>query len=607
MKRYNRASRKKLLLKKLSPVFLILIILGGLGYLFLYKPLLDVLSTISAVEKRVYSLVSVLKEQDIPKISAELDRLEAEFTGVKSVSRKYGYLNKVPKVSRYYKDLEHMAEAGIYGVNVSRIFMEAIDPFAEILGFKLEEGSEPSELDTAVNKIAGIVKVTPQVVKYFDRIEPEIKAMKLELNQIDPNRYPERFRGKKVRELLEKIVEGINSLESSIPDIKLFLEKMPSIMGDPDVKTYLVLFQNDKELRPTGGFLTAYAILRLRGGEVIEVESNDMYHLDNRIGDYAPPHPILSRDLKVEHWFARDANFSPDYKVSADKFMWFWQLVSNPKLDGIFAIDTYVPQGLLEVLGPVKVLDYEEDFTHENIVEELEIYATIVRKEQPGRKILIGLLMEAIQAKVFEAPKDRWPALFNICVELLLDKHILLYSFDGEVQAMFERYNLSGRIKDYDGDYLHVNDANFAGGKANWYVKERVEKEVKEENGKVVSTVTISYENPEPFSEWNPPYRDYVRLLVPKGSKLISSEGSIYEVTTEEDLGKTVFVGFNITKPQDKSSIKFVYELPEGLVDINNYKLLIQKQPGTNAHEYTVTVGDHVVEFELRRDKEISL
>lgn len=603
----KKKSKKLFLFKLLSPFFLILIILLTAGYFFLYKPLLDVFATVSVVETGIEKLTLSLKEQDLSKIKSELDQLNNDLVKVKNVSQKYGYLNKVPKVSSYYKDLEHIAEAGLHGVKVARILLEAINPFAEILGFKVGESSQPSELDTAVNKIVGTVKVAPQVVKYFGEIEPELKIIKQELNQIDPKEYPEEFRGKKIRRLFTKAIESINLIENSIPDLELFLTKLPSIMGEPTEKTYLILFQNDKELRPTGGFLTAYAIVKLKGGEIIEVESDDMYHLDFRIGDFAPPHPIFSRDLKVEHWFARDANFSPDFKVSADKFYWFWQLVPNPKLDGIFAIDTYVPQELLEVLGPVKVVDYEKDFTHENIVEELEIYATIVRKEQPGRKKLIGLLMEALQVKLFESPKEQWSALFKVGIDLLLDKHILLYSFDPEVQTLFEKYNLSGRVKNFEGDYLQVNDANLAGGKANWFVKERVTKEIREENGKIITTVTVDYENPEPHSEWNPPYRDYVRILVPKGSKLISSEGSIYEVTTEEDLGKTVFAGFNVTKPQGNSQLKFVYELPEGVVNPKNYRLLVQKQPGTNAHKYTVKMGDKVVEFELKRDKEVSL
>jgi len=66
------------------------------------------------------------------------------------------------------------------------------------------------------------------------------------------------------------------------------------VVGEPTEKKYLIIFQNDKELRPTGGFITAYAVFRLDSGVIHVDTSSDIYSLDATISNKpVAPAPIL--------------------------------------------------------------------------------------------------------------------------------------------------------------------------------------------------------------------------------------------------------------------------------------------------------------------------
>jgi hypothetical protein len=164
---------------------------------------------------------------------------------------------------------------------------------------------------------------------------------------------------------------------------------------------------------------------------------------------------------------------------------------------------------------------------------------------------------------------------------------------------------------------LHINEANFGGAKSNMFVTETVASDYQVKgDGTIVKTVTINYKNPYPPSDCNlergglclnAALRDWLRIYVPKGSKLISSKGSQVKLLTYEELGKTVFEGFLEIRPQGSAKFTISYQLPFKL-DGSTLPLMIQKQPGTDSFDYTVTSGSRQLsKFKLDTDKELKL
>ena len=239
---------------------------------------------------------------------------------------------------------------------------------------------------------------------------------------------------------------------------------------------------------------------------------------------------------------------------------------------------------LIEVTGPIEVLGtkYSAETDHRcncpNVIYELESYAEIAAKGEKDRKAVLGVLMQQVLAKLVAADVEKLPEVIDTVVRLANHKHIMFYMHDDKVQKAVSDLNWTGQIKEYDGDYLHINDANFAGGKSNLYVDQKVTQEIEIKNGEVSKKIIIDYKNPQPFGIWlNAINRSYVRIYAPLGSKLVSSKGSDDPVKESEDLGKTVFEAFVVTRPQNSRKLELEFTVP--YKPQGDYKMLIHKQP----------------------------
>ena len=127
-------------------------------------------------------------------------------------------------------------------------------------------------------------------------------------------------------------------------------------MGKDAPRQYLLLFQNDAELRPTGGFWTAYGILKVDKGKVTPVASDDIYSLDAKLKSTIPaPRPILAYHINVPYLNIRDMNISPDFPTAIDTMLPYFQKVNSDKFDAVIGIDTQVLVDFVKVLGRVGV------------------------------------------------------------------------------------------------------------------------------------------------------------------------------------------------------------------------------------------------------------
>jgi hypothetical protein len=206
-------------------------------------------------------------------------------------------------------------------------------------------------------------------------------------------------------------------------------------------------------------------------------------------------------------------------------------------------------------------------------------------------------------------PAAKWPDYLKMFVTEGQEKHILFNFHDAEAQKLAEERNFAGRIVDAaEGqDYLHINDANLAGLKSNFYLNQETTQEVSvAEDGTMTKKLTIVYHNTGKQDGWlNARARNYTRVYVPKGSKLVKTTGGEQKVTTTEDLGKTVFDNFVQINPLGKATLTFEYTLPfkaEG-----EYRLLIQKQAGAKNWTYVTKINGQEERTLVDGDKELKI
>jgi hypothetical protein len=220
-----------------------------------------------------------------------------------------------------------------------------------------------------------------------------------------------------------------------------------------------------------------------------------------------------------------------------------------------------------------------------------------------NRKKIIGPLMNSILSNAMGSTKEKLPKLFEAGFKSLMEKHVLFYLFDEESQAAVKAFGIAGTIKDFEGDYLHINDSNLGGRKSNLYVTQEVEQEISvARDGTVEKTLTITYKNPMKHDGWlNSVLPNWVRIYVPKGSELLAFEGVEEKEDPYEEFGKTVFAGGFQLRPEGIAKVTVKYKLPfKATAELS---LLIQKQPGTDTPLYRIIVGRNEEEEFLKTDK----
>lgn len=600
----------------------LVLVLSVYGF-FTVKSLMPSVNSLQATGTK---LSTAFQGQDLATVKTETQTLMTQLADLDVKYQKTHWTYIIPFVGNYTKDGQHVLNAGKSLIKAIDTLIVSVSPYADLLGFKTGEATPSGQMpkvQSIEDRIIFMAQTLDKISPDLDKVGTDMADAQKELDKINVSRYPEKIAGKEIRSKITTIkstvAESAQLLSQAKPLIKLF----PDLLGNPNAKTYMILFQNDAELRPTGGFMTAYAFLKVTKGKIDLLSSYDIYDLDARFNKKVPAPDAIKKYLNEAYLNLRNSNMSPDFKVSMDLFSKYYNDIPGMlRPDGIIAIDTQLPVEILKVIGPIGVGGWG-NFSA-NIDTRCNcpqvVYALEEIADRPsnmvkmGRKAVLGPLMHSMMANAMGSPKHLWPKLLNVALDSIKQKHLLFYFFEAKTQQVAEDFNAAGRIVPYAYDYLHINDTNFGGAKTDMFITREVEQEITSQNGIVTKTVSISYNNPTKGSNCNleagqlclnGTYRDYIRLLVPKGSKLISVIGSEVKEQVSEDLEKTVFEAFFTMRPQSQSKIVFKYELPN--LGLQPYRLLIQKQPGTPTIKHTIILNGNQTIVELDQDKELVL
>lgn len=558
---------------------------------------------------------AIFKTQNLPATQEELKKLTSQVDELHQTYRKLSFYNYVPFLNKYYQDGEHALNGGQAGLAAAEKALTELTPYADVLGFQ-GEGSFSG--GTAEDRIKLLIETLDKVMPSFDAIAEDLQLAKDEIKAINPKRYPEKIGSTLIR---ENLVAGQTLLENTVTGFLEFrpvLEQLPELAGGKgERKKYLILFQNDNELRPTGGFLTAYAVIYVENGKIIPEKSDDIYELDQKFTKKIAIPESLGKYLTTErYWNLRDMNISPDFKTSMNEFFASYQTVRGEPtdIDGIIAIDTQVLTDLLTALGPVQLPGYgtfsaEPDDRCGGCAQVVYALSEIITKPTPyireDRKGILGPLMQATLQKAYSAPKEKWPELFQYMWQDLEAKHIQLYFVDEQAQQAAETVNAAGRLQPTENDFLAIVNANLAGAKSNLFINYDVKQEILiPENGRLEKTVEITYRNTRKADNCNleagllclnSTLKDWTRLYLPAGTELISAQGFTSEPTLYDEAGFTVIDGFFSLEPLGVAKLKLTYTIP--YIDQEIYRVTLWKQGGVDNFEtlFDVNGGEEKV------------
>ena len=589
------------------------VLLTSIVTVYLYPKIRVLAKDVEEVSNQARAVQKNIEKQDVVVVKDEFLQLRQDLKKTQTDLSQLAIIGKLPLINAYYNGAEPVLKAVIFATKAGEIVADSIVPFGDILGLK----GTNSDLKGKEKVKVLVTEVLPRVSRRTNDLEVLLSRIKKEIDEISINRYPPALTisGINIRKSLEMAKFALVKSEEYLPLLKNGAEALPSVLGYQKEKTYLVWFQNDGELRATGGFITAYGFLKVKDGELIEVESDDIYQLDRKFVPTEEPPEVFRKYLLLTIFPIRDINISPDFRESAEKFLSFYQTIpSQPKVDGVIAIDTSLVEKFLKITGPITLKQYGETFSAKphpdyrisDAVYKLELYAQRILKGRTGRKGPVGDLMEKVLDRLFNAKSEQFPVIFDTVLGSLEAKNIQFYFFDQKAQKLTEELGFAGRIKDFDKDYLHVNNSNVAGLKGNFFTKYGVEQEIViQSDGTVVKKVTTTISNTFRYDGWlNATYQNWLRLYVPKGSKLLEKNIDT-DFEQKNELGKTVWSSFSRTPPFTSTRSSFTYELPFKVKKGGLYKMLIQKQGGYTPRMIIKVNSKKLFEFDLKKDTDL--
>ncbi len=569
-------------------------------------------------------LFSSLKKTELEELRGELDQAGDHLTGLKAelgpALAVAPYLGWLPVVGADVAAAPDLLELGISMSTAGELIFEGLSPLLDVL-----EGSSetPSEVSIGTALAATLADA-----------EPQIAAAKVQLDGVRQRRELISTDGlsPKVARLLERLDRYLPLLDSVVRGLSV----APYLLGVDDPRTYLLLAQNNHELRATGGFISGVALLEIDDGQIQELDFRDSYAVDDLTQNHPSAPQPLERYMLAELWFVRDANWFADFPTTARAVRDLYQLDQGVLVDGVMAADLEAVALMVAALGPVQLEEYEEEVNAANVIDLMQQYwASPGGEGQTGdwwmhRKDFMGELLGAMMIKLETDPRSLdLAALIDFISRGLGEKHLLMYVADPTVEEILSENGWDGALRATAGDFLMVVDTNMGFNKVNASVESTVDYGVHiEEDGLLWGEVSVGYRNnsrgqgdecvqeagyPPTYQEMMEGcYWNYLRVYVPENARLLQGpevtlpEGSLRArqnglagstLPTEVgplEAGKNVFAGFFVVAPGQRRDMVFRYQLPSETLERGDsttvYRLVVQKQPGTSAIPLRLTV-----------------
>lgn len=375
-------------------------------------------------------------------------------------------------------------------------------------------------------------------------------------------------------------------------------------------KHIVFIFQNNNELRATGGFIGTYGDMVLHDGVIEDLHISSVYDIDGQLKvKIQPPRPMLAVNDTL---FFRDANWFASFPLTAQVLSRLYSLETGIAPDMVIGLNPAVVTSLLKVTGPVRLDAYNQTLDSDNFVEATQIQTSIAYNKLDNKpKQMLADFFQVFLGRIATSTGESFLPIFSSMHQSLARGDILLYSKSPELQSYFLDFNWAGQIPQTDRDYLLISRSNIGGTKTDTYIAESVSliSDI-DTDGSVVNTLRIARTNPLPNSP-TMTNKSFIRVFVPEGSELVSSEGytpdhpdvnfkldgttdpqiQAWQNTTHVDAktgtligtesGKTFFGNWYTLAGGESKNIVIRYKLPFVLHDLDHMSLVYQRQPGS--------------------------
>ena len=405
--------------------------------------------------------------------------------------------------------------------------------------------------------------------------------------------------------------------------IKPFLPYANYLLGKDKPTTYMVMLQNDYEMRANGGFFGSYSVITIDTSDKGDVQNRaqipqgtppgmrarllnipdgaikyrfeDIYVPDGQVvGHIDQPAPI-QQSFQSGTWRLRDSDWEPDFPTSSRSLRWFMEKGGEISPDIVATLPLSVIKEIVSVVGNFDVPEYQATITPDNFYMflqgkvELNFFAGSTQKRDVLSAVGHGLI-----DKMKSLPLTKKYQIASILYKHLLNQNILLNSTNPDFQSFLDTNNYSGKLISPKGDSYLLVEANMGANKANCCIVRQTDHTISNNNNLIHHQINLSLTNTGTDDNPNPPYSysghyiAYLRFYLPKDIKNLNIDRHETMPLGRPDIPTTATPAsaikygftetgfFHTTAIGTTSKITINYDLPK----TDNYSFTILKQHG---------------------------
>ena len=359
-----------------------------------------------------------------------------------------------------------------------------------------------------------------------------------------------------------------------------------SVAGFFGDKTYLLILQDNEEIRGTGGLTDVMGLVTMHNGNIASLQ------YDYRLSPQLQALVQLDGPASFTNFFGvnsaelSDSNVQYNFTSFAPKMQSDFYNVTGHKVDGIIAIDFTAVEAVMAITGPITVSG--EVITSRNVADRLHFDAGTVGNATTG---ILSTLTFDLARLILDSSVPQKLALYTTLQTLENEGHVLIYPNQG---FWFRSAGGSAASESAPpgADSISVVDTNLGSEKADFGVNRTIDYHVQLfSDGSAISTLTLTYAN---GCWWD--YDVFSTALVPPGAELIAVQNATHafkgpEVTNGD--GFTALSSRLNVSANTSGSVTYTYTQPNVVSASgigNHYDLYIQKQAGINSYILNVSV-----------------
>lgn len=475
----------------------------------------------------------------LASLQTDLDLARVEFTPLFPITRTFTWL---PRFSTEVVYAEQILDAASALLETGRAGLDAAIPALELLTV----GENTSLLDQipAILRATSTPMRTAEVAfeRYqkardqipVDRLDPLTQTAFKQLDDLTPilldafEIYPE--------------VPSLLGLPTSEPELSSF----NTILDNRAGATYLLIFQNEDELRASGGFVTAIGTLTVKNGKPTLGTFTDSPTQDDLSKIYPPPPWWLKRYMRSDYLLLRDANWEIDFPAAALSMAQLYGYYDPTPLSGVIALDQQAIVSLLRFTGPVEVTGFAQPISADNLIDQLRaaksVDAVAFGGESGQRKAFLAPIAAEVMAKMLDLANTEHAKDLSNVISLALDrKQILVSFFTPGAQAFTNQHGWNGSVAARPNmDTLMVVDSNVGFNKTNALVDRAYRYSVELSNSVPVAELVVTHTHnggsESPCQQWGADnaqsiaeypmercYYNYLRVVTNKTTRLVAS------------------------------------------------------------------------------------